>query len=592
MSSFAVAAEVPTPATVRSPRRSVLWTLALLGVAAGVSSVAFAVTNDTIGAEIGAPLVLAALWAWTTVAYILCGMLAWWRRPASRIGPLMIVSGFVWYVVTLSWTTSDIPYTTGQAFDKLPWVALLLVFLAFPNGRLTGRSERSLVVVAFVLALGLELVRMVVGDYGPNNLLGFARHPDLFVAVRRLQLFALAVCCLVGVVVLFARRWRTGSPSRRPSGLLIDVFALGLVMVAAFCVLSALNSPALVEVRWAEVATLGIAPVVFLIAILNARLARLGVGDLIIELGSDPSPADLRKALARVLRDPSLSLVYWLPEFGTYADLDGQAVELPDESSPYATTLIDRNGEHVAALIHDQSLDDEPELLGAVTAAAGIALENGRLQAEQKAHLEELKGSRARVIEAGELERQRLERNLHDGAQQRLIALSLELSVLEKELKHDLSAGKRLDAAQREIEMSLEELRGVARGLHPAVLTGHGLAVALEQVAARAAVPVRLQVEPEARFPGPVEVAAYYVVTESLTNVAKHARATRASVEVSRTDGGLFVEVIDDGVGGADSERGTGLRGLADRVEALGGRLRIWTPQGGGTRVRAEIPCE
>ena len=139
--------------------------------------------------------------------------------------------------------------------------------------------------------------------------------------------------------------------------------------------------------------------------------------------------------------------------------------------------------------------------------------------------------------------------------------------------------------------MSLEELRAVARGLHPAVLTGHGLAVALEQVAARAAVPVRLQVETEARFPEQVEVAAYYVVIESLTNIAKHARATGASVEVSRTGEGLLVEIVDDGVGGADSENGSGLRGLADRVEALGGRLRVWTPQGGGTRVRAEIPC-
>jgi signal transduction histidine kinase len=569
----------------------VLWTLALLGVAAGVSSVAFAVANETIGAELGTPLVIAALWAWTTVAYILCGMFAWWRRPASRIGPLMIVSGFVCYIVTLSWTTSDIPYTTGQAFDKLPWVAFLLVFLAFPNGRLTGRFERSLVVAAFVIALGLELVRMVVGDYGPNNLLGFARHPDLFVAVRRLQLIALAVCCLVGVVMLLARRWRTGLPSRRPSGLLIDVFALGLVMVAAFCVLSALNSAALVEVRWAEFATLGIAPVVFLIAILDARLARSGVGDLIIELRADPPPADLRNALARVLRDPSLSLVYWLPEFGTYADLEGQAVELPDESSSYATTSIDRNGEPVAALIHDPGLDDEPELLSAVTAAAGIALENGRLHAEQKAHLEELRGSRARVMEAGQKERQRLERNLHDGAQQRLIALSLELSLLEKQLSEHPDAGKRLDKAQREIAISLEELRDVARGMHPAVLTGHGLAVALEQVVARASVPVRLTIAEDARYPEQVEVAAYYVVIESLANIAKHARATTASVEVARARDALVVEIVDNGVGGADSESGSGLRGLADRVEALGGRLRVWTPYGGGTRVKAEIPC-
>src|SRR3954462_1015276 len=509
MSTYALAPPVD-PQIPAGPRALVLWTLALLGVAAGISSVAFAVANDTIGAELGAPLVIAALWAWTTVAYILCGMFAWWRRPASRIGPLMIVSGFVCYLATLSWTTSDIPYTAGQAFDKLPWGAFLLVFLAFPTGRLNGRYERSLVVAAFAIALGLELVRMIVGDYGPNNLLGFARHPDLFVAVRRVQLIALAVCCLVGVVMLLARRWRTGFPSRRPSGLLIDVFALGLVMVAAFCVLSALNSAAVVEVRWAEFATLGIAPVVFLIAILDARLARPGVGDLIIELRADPPPADLRNALARVLRDPSLSLVYWLPEFGTYADLEGQAVALPDESSSYATTLIDRNGEHVAALIHDPTLDDEPELLSAVTAAAGIALENARLQAEQKAHLEELKGSRARVIEAGQRERQRLERNLHDGAQQRLIALSLELSLLEKQVAGDEDTRARLGQARHEIAVSLDELRAVARGLHPAVLSGHGLEVALQSLVANAPLSVRLNIGFEDRLPEQNEVAAFY----------------------------------------------------------------------------------
>jgi signal transduction histidine kinase len=188
-------------------------------------------------------------------------------------------------------------------------------------------------------------------------------------------------------------------------------------------------------------------------------------------------------------------------------------------------------------------------------------------------------------------ERQRLERNLHDGAQQRLIALSLELSLLEERLDGDSETRDRLHLARREIALSLEELRDVARGLHPAVVSGHGLAVALESLAARAPLPVRLTVEVEDRLHEKLEVAAYYVVSESLANVAKHAHATTATVDVARANGQLVVEVVDNGVGGADTERGTGLRGLADRVEALGGRLRVWTPRGGGTRVRAEIPC-
>jgi signal transduction histidine kinase len=184
-----------------------------------------------------------------------------------------------------------------------------------------------------------------------------------------------------------------------------------------------------------------------------------------------------------------------------------------------------------------------------------------------------------------------LERNLHDGAQQRLIALSLELGLLEDRLDADPDARTRLDQARREIALSLEELRDVARGIHPAVDGGHGLAVALESLTARAPVPVRLTVALEDRLPERIEVAAYYVVSESRANIGKHAHASSATVEVSRTGGQVVVEVIDDGVGGADAERGSGLRGLADRVEALAGRLRVWTPGDGGTRVRAEIPC-
>src|SRR5204862_1692824 len=190
----------------------------------------------------------------------------------------------------------------------------------------------------------------------------------------------------------------------------------------------------------------------------------------------------------------------------------------------------DHDGEHVAALLHDPSLDDEPELLGAVTAGAAIGLQNARLHAELRARLEELKGSRGRVIEAGQRERQRLERNLHDGAQQRLVALSLELSMLKKRLEGDAEASTRIDRVRGEIAMSLEELRAVARGLHPAVLSGHGLAVALESLAGGAAVPTRLVVEIDGRLPESVEVAAYYVVAESLTNITKHAHATDASV--------------------------------------------------------------
>jgi signal transduction histidine kinase len=245
----------------------------------------------------------------------------------------------------------------------------------------------------------------------------------------------------------------------------------------------------------------------------------------------------------------------------------------------------------MAALIFHTSLEEEPELLDGVDAAAGIAMENGRLRAELKARLEELEGSRVRVFEAGRKERQRLERNLHDGAQQRLVALSLELGLLGESARTDDDLRGRLLAAKREVSASLEELRDVARGIYPAVLAGHGLAVAMESLVARASVPVCLEVDLSGRLPEPLEVTAYYVVSEALANVDKHARATSAAVRIARDESRVVLTVSDDGVGGADPLQGSGLRGLADRVEALRGELHVSSPDAAGTSIRVELPC-
>ena len=210
---------------------------------------------------------------------------------------------------------------------------------------------------------------------------------------------------------------------------------------------------------------------------------------------------------------------------------------------------------------------------------------------ERKRAERELRASRAQVVEAGDAERRRLERNLHDGAQQRLVALSLELGLLEQRFQDDSEAQRAIDQARRELGESLRELRDLARGIHPAVVTGYGLAVAAESLVDRSPVPVELDVDLDERVPETIEVAAYYLVSESLTNVAKYAHASRATVVIRRSAGDLVVEIADDGVGGADVAGGSGLRGLTDRIEALGGRLEVESPVGGGTRVRAEMPC-
>jgi signal transduction histidine kinase len=581
-----LAREAHTPSP-RPPRRAVLWAIAGLGGAAGCVTMWLALNND----HVAEPGLQAALMDWITLPYVFAGLIAWYRRPDSRFGPLMVVAGFTMFLSTLAWANATLPHTIGVAFDLLPAIVFLHVFLAFPSGRLEQGFERALVLAGYVTAFGLQVVWMALGGDGPENLLAVVTKPDAAHSLQQVQLVAISTLCLAGVVVLFIKRRGAGRPLRRSVALLVDSFALGLVMIAALFLAGAFDGPAFETIRRATFFVIGLAPAAFLIGLLSARLARSTLADLLVDMRSDPPPSDLRDALARALRDPSLTLAYWLPEFESWAEADGRAVQLPEAGDGRTTTLVERDGEPVAVLVHDSSLDDEPELLEAVSAAAGIALDNARLQAELGARLEELRGSRVRVIEAGQKERQRLERNLHDGAQQRLVALSLELTMLKKRFDADPEAGTRIDHARSEIALSLVELRDIAHGLHPAVVSGHGLAVALESLAARAAIPVRLTVELEDRLPEQLEVAAYYLVSESLANVGKHAHATSATVAVARADGQVVVEIVDDGIGGADTERGSGLRGLADRVEALDGRLRVWTPAGHGTRVRAEIPC-
>jgi signal transduction histidine kinase len=587
MASFALAPRADTGLIRAPPRPLALIAFALAGCAAAGFSVVSALTSD----HVREPEVQAALIVWVILAYVLAGAVAWWRRPESRLGPLMIAAGFGTFISMLGWSNVDLLRTIGQTLDFLPPVLFLHVFLAFPSGRLERPVERVIVGAAYATGIGLGFVRLLLGGFGPDGMFQLTTAPSVADAVLRVQLVTSAALAVAGIGVLVARRLSTGRPLRRSLALLHDSFALALVMIAVLALRHALGISGFETIQRITFFVVGLAPLAFLIGLLQARLARSAVGDLFVELRADPAPPDLRDSLARALRDPSLTLAYWLPEFGSYADHDGRPVELPNPDGRRAMRLIDREGARVAALLHDPALQEEPELLDAVTAAAGLALEHARLNVELRARVQELRGSRARIVETSQRERQRLERNLHDGAQHRLVALSLQLSLLEEQLAGDSSATTQLARARDEIDTSLEELRAIAQGIHPAVVSGHGLSVALEQLAAGASVPVHLKVKLQERLPEALEVAAYYLISESLTNVGKYANASSATVEVARSNGYIRIEVVDDGVGGADTEGGSGLRGLADRVEALGGRLRIWSPHGGGTRVQAEIPC-
>jgi signal transduction histidine kinase len=572
------------------PARPLMLLIAVAGIAAAALALALSLASD----HETSPEVQGALMAWITLSYVFAGLVAWWRRPRNHLGPLMIAAGFGVFLSSLTASNQALPFTIGVAFDLGAAVLFLHVCLAFPSGRI-GPWERALVGVGYVAAVGAQLVGMALGGFGPDNLLALGSDADTAYTLLRVQLLVLSAIALAGIGFLVARRRRSDMPLRRSLAWLADSFALALLMLAFLYTSAALGlvsgQAGFETIRRLTLFAVGLAPIVFLVGLLDDRLARSAVGDLFVELRGNPGPDELRSALARALRDPSLTLAYWLPEFGSWADADGRPVELPDGTGGRAATLVaDRDGLPVAALVHDASLRDDAGLLDPVTAAAAIALENARLSVELRARLEELRGSRARIVEAGDSERRRLERNLHDGAQQRLVAIALQLRLLENRVRDDPDAAEMASAAGEELKRSLNELRELARGLHPAVLE-HGLAAALDALAARSEIPTSVRCDVPDRLPEPVELAAYFVVSEALTNVAKYAHAGEASIRAWRDGEMAVVEVSDDGVGGADDSRGSGLRGLADRVEALDGRLRVVSPAGAGTVVTAELPC-
>ncbi len=298
----------------------------------------------------------------------------------------------------------------------------------------------------------------------------------------------------------------------------------------------------------------------------------------------------VREILAESLGDQTVSVAYWLPDRDRFVDELGRPVTLPEPGSGRAWTAVERDGRRVAAIIHDAALDTSRELLQAAAASSMLALDNERLRADLQARVEELRVSRLRIMEAGDAARRRIERNLHDGAQQQLVALALELRVLRARVRDD-AAKPKLDELSERLASALAELRELARGIHPAILTDRGLAPAINSLAERATLPVDVSVAlPEERLPAPVEAAAYFLVAEALTNVARYAEASSARVDVAFKDEALVVRVADDGVGGVDPSVGGGLRGLDDRVAAVGGTLAIDSPVGGGTRLEARMP--
>jgi signal transduction histidine kinase len=573
-----------------APARLALVPAALAAGIGAAAVMAGAPDEPPGGVEIAGSLLV----GWSFVA---SGLIAWERRPENVTGKVMVATGFAWFVHELVWTTAPLPWTLGQLFESTYILGAGFLLVSFPDGRLHTVAARWVVAAAALIVGPLQVAWLLLG-YGdargcdcPDNLMQVADAPGLSEAIVHFQQ-VLGALVAVATIAVLARRWRGAPPSRRLA--IAPVLVTGAIvfaLVIPWTLNDALGEPL---DDWPDLAVqLGLAavPVAFLVGLLRTRLARGAVADLVVELGGQVEPGTLRAALARALRDPSLTVAYWLADGERYVDADGRTATLPD-GPERAVTEVQRDGRRIAALVHDPALADEPELVASAGAAAGLALENERLQAALRARLEELRASRARIVEAAQAERRRIERDLHDGTQQRLVSIAMLLGLMDSRFDRDPSALRPLlDQARAELSDSLRELRELSQGIHPGILTERGLAAALEDLAYRARLPLELDVGLSERLPDRLEAAAYFVVSEALTNIAKHAQASAVHVRVQRTDGRAVVEIADDGVGGADRAQGSGLRGLADRVDALGGRLRVESPPGRGTVVHAEIPC-
>jgi signal transduction histidine kinase len=549
------------------------------------------------------------MWSAASVAvgwsFVLAGTIAWLRRPANRLGPLMLAAGMAYLARQLRYSQDALLFTVFFLLGDLCFALAGHAILSYPSGRVDGHWPRRLVVAGYATVLVFPLAVLLLhgnrplplsmGPFPHRSLLLVADHAH---AVELLQKTEVAV--FYGVlaslfIVVIVRRLLSATPRARRMLAPLLVAAVAIALRAAFeCFRTFVNQQPLsypVLFWWQIIAFIAL-PLALLSGMLRSRLARGSVGELVVALDRAPAtPQTLRDALARALADPSLELYFWLPERGEFVDASGEVVSLPAEGGSRAVTTLEHDDEPLAALVYDPSLLEEPELVDAAGAAARLALENARLHAQTRAQLLQVRESRRRIASAADDERRRIERNLHDGAQNRLLALALALSSAQRRLgaEADPEVERLLTASVEELQSTVEELRTLARGLHPTVLTEYGLAAALEALSARSPVPVQLDVLDE-RLPAQVEGTAYFVASEALSNVVKHAEARSASIGVRREGEWLVVEVADDGRGGARAGGGSGLQGIGDRVEALGGRLEIDSSPG-GTHVRAEIPC-
>jgi signal transduction histidine kinase len=500
----------------------------------------------------------------TGLALIVCGLAAWSRRPESRVGALLTLTGFAWFLGTFARSDIAAVAALGAVVLTFHRGPLFHAIVTYPGGRLTGGR-----LVAGVVALGYAYA--VIVPVAQNNV-------------------ATIVMVLLVLAAAAARYLRSAGPERQARLTAVAAAVAVAVPLAAGSVAPLLGSDTNARlVLWGYEAALVLVAVGFLADLRYGRWGQTAVTKLIIDLGQPGESGTLTARLARALGDPRLMMAYWVPEANGYFDEAGSPVVLPGPETGRAVTVIEHRGERIAALVHDAALLEEPGLVDGVAAAAAMAVSNVRMRADVRRQVAELEASRRRLVEARDAQREGLQQELAEGVARRLRLVRDLLAPARREGTRAAGDPGGLGQVVRELDLADAELQELAAGIHPALLTSQGLGAALTSLAERSPVPVQLSVLPE-RLPAFLAAAVYFTCSEALANVAKYAHASAVTIEVARGDRVLRVLVADDGAGGADLARGSGLVGLKDRAEALGGRLTVTSPAGGGTTIQVLIP--
>ncbi len=529
------------------------------------------------------------------LVYAAAGLVAWWRRPSNRIGAIMLAGALVWLAAALAMAADPLLAAAGTVLATVPLAVVVHLLVAFPSGQLTSTLSRWLAVLAYPITLVLQMPRYLFAPgASPGGILAVADRPDLAAWGLGVQDAIAITGMLITAALLTGALRRATRPQRRILGPLY-VYGIIAVLFIPFSaqVLAPLTALSPNVTGGLQVAVLAGVPVAFAVALLRGGFARMSeVQELSAWLSTaDTARGTLAFAIARALGDKSAQLAFWIPERSGYVDAAGRTLTMPAGGSSRAAARVEIGTHQIGAIVYDATLISNPEPVRAVGRVVALAVERDRLTAELLASQKALQESRARLVEAADRERRRIAQDLHDGLQPTLVLLALEaqrLGGLPGTPPETAAAAIRL---RERIDAAASELREVVHAVMPAPLIERGLAAAARDLADRMPIPVRLDLCVDGVLPRPIATTAYFVLAEGLANTIRHANATGVTMHLSSHEGLLTVEVTDDGVGGAAPGGGLGLRGLTDRVEAVGGWFFVDSPAGLGTRLTARLPC-